>query len=105
MSDAPDTVEYVLQPIASDRGEIAVARDGDPLVVDVSVTDLADGLTLIAIPEGLDREVVERLAQAIEERAAKDGGQFVVVEGDTSQWRFAKLIRKDHWDADYRERA
>ena len=105
MSDAPETIEYVLQPIAADKGEMPIMLGGDPLIVDVSLTDLADGLTLIAIPEGVHQDVVAMVADAIKERAKKDGGQFIIVLGDTSQWRFAKLIRRDRWDADYREPA
>ncbi len=103
---APETIEYILQPIVSDKGEVpATAENGDPFVVDVSVTDLADGLTIVAVPEDMDRDALTQFCDLIEKRAKKQGGQFIVVQGDISKWRFAKLIRRDKWDADYREPA
>lgn len=103
MSEAPETVEYVLQAIESDKGSMPVSNEGDPLVVDVSVTDLADGLTIIAVPEGLHHDAIVRLSDAIRERAKDEAGQFIIVEGDISKWRFARLVRKDKWDRDYGE--
>ena len=105
MSDAPETIEYVLQPIVSDKGAMPIIQDDNPLVVYVSLTDLADGLTVIAVPEGLRDDSLLQLRNAIEQRAKDGAGQFIIVEGDISQWRFAKLIRRDRWDADCREPA
>ena len=105
MSDAPEIVEYVLQPIESDQGEMTVEHEGDPLIVEVNVTDLADGLTLVVMPEDVPHEAVKRLAAAIEDRAKADGGHFILVQGDASKWRFARLVRKDKWDDDYGEPA
>jgi hypothetical protein len=106
VSDAPGAIEYVLQPIEGDKGEMAVTEGERSLVVDVCVKDLDDNLTIIGVDPETPVDQVLMLQRMIQQSPqASAGRHFIVVHGDISKWVFARLIRRDKWDKDFNEPA
>ncbi len=105
--EPPETIEYVVQPLGADEGEIDLrGPDGKPITVPLTMTDLDVGLTVICAPHDFTDAQMDRLSavvnRQVEERGP--GRRFMLLRGQLGvRWHFLRLIRKDRWDADFCE--
>jgi hypothetical protein len=100
---APERIEYIVQPLDADGGEIEI--EGGLSSISIDVTDLNDSVTLVMAPDDLKRETADRIQAALRQAMSEqEGRRFFLFKGRMGErWHAVRLVRRDVWDDEFGE--